>query len=366
MENERHQRLIVAMLGLLTVFITGVVLHQLRTILLPFVIAILLSNIFDPVVVALKRRGVPMAVSLIVVLLSFALVLFLVALVVYTSVDTLVQQLPLYEARLRGLILEIVSAFSNLAVMMDINVQELDWSSAVQISSLTGALTSGVGSFINILTNLFLILLFMMFILAGSGELESKIRTAFPARRATQITGLLKNIEERVRQYLVTKTAISAATALVSLAVLLALGIDFPFVWAVLTFLLNFIPNIGSIIAVLLPFLLSMLQFGFGGTSILLLGLLGTTQMVIGNIVEPRLMAFRLNLSTLFVLVSLIFWGWLWGVWGMILAIPIMASVKIVFEHLESLRPYALLMGRAVTSTTPTSDLTPPRKGSSE
>jgi predicted PurR-regulated permease PerM len=348
MENDRYQRLIVLMLGLLTVFIAGVVLYQLRSILLPFVIAVLLSNIFEPVVVALKRRGVPTAISLLVVLLTFALVLFLVALVVYSSIDTLTQQLPVYEARLRSLIGQAVSSLSGLAVVLNIDVKELDWSSAVQFSSLTSALTSGVGSFINMLTNLFLILLFMLFILAGSGELEGKIRAAFHPRRATQITTVLKSINERVRQYLVTKTVISTATALVALVILLLLGIDFPFVWAVLTFLLNFVPNIGSIIAVLLPFLLSLLQFGFGGTSLLLLLLLGSTQMIIGNVIEPRLMAFRLNLSTLFVLVSLIFWGWLWGVWGMILAIPIMASIKIVFEQIEWLRPYAILMGRHI------------------
>lgn len=344
--KETSPNITLILLGVLVVFVVGVTLHLLRTVLLPFVIAILLSNIFEPVVMWLKKKSIPTAVSLIIVLLTFALVLFLFSLVIYTSADAFVQQLPKYQQRLTGLINSAASTFERWAQIYELRVKHIDWGSMIQFSSVTTALTSGVGSFIDFVTYIVIILLFMLFILAGSGELITKIQKAFPARQARRIGTILLNIETRVRQYLLTKTLISAATGFLTFLILLILGVDFPLIWGILTFLLNFIPNIGSIIAVIFPFLLSLLQFETSTTPILVALLLGTTQLVMGNVVEPRLMAFRLDLSPLFVLVSLIFWGWLWGVWGMILAVPIMASVKIVLENIEPLRPLALLMGR--------------------
>jgi predicted PurR-regulated permease PerM len=132
----------------------------------------------------------------------------------------------------------------------------------------------------------------------------------------------------------------------------LILGVDFALLWGFLTFLLNFIPNIGSIVSVIFPLLISFLQFDSVATPLLVLILLGATQFAMGNVVEPKLMEFSLNLSPLLVLVSLFFWGWIWGVWGMILAVPMMSTVKIIFENIETLQPIAVLMSSKVPADT--------------
>jgi predicted PurR-regulated permease PerM len=122
------------------------------------------------------------------------------------------------------------------------------------------------------------------------------------------------------------------------------LDVDFPLIWGLLAFVLNYIPNIGSVIAVLFPFFLSLLQFDSLTVPLLVLLLLGGIQMLMGNVVEPRIMAYSLNLSPLLILVSLIFWGWLWGLLGMMLAVPLTATVKIITENIEPLRPLSMLM----------------------
>ncbi len=332
-------------MGIIAIAISGFILLELKSVLLPFVIAVLLSIIFSPIVTTLKKRNIPTALSLIIVLLTFALVLFLVALLIYSSTESFVNEVPKYEQRLAGIIETINQSVNRMAVNLNIDLQQIHWSQAFQLSSLASALTSGVGSFLNFLTNLFLMLLFMLFILAGSGDLGNKIRHAFPDRRAVQLAAMIANVETRVRQYLFTKTLISAATGIASFFILWITGVDFPLVWAFLTFFLHFIPNIGSIIAILLPCSLAFLQFDSAGPVLVTLILLVIVHMTMGNVVEPKLMAFQLDLSPLMVLVSLIFWGWLWGAWGMILAVPIMATIKIVFENMESLRPVAVLMG---------------------
>jgi AI-2 transport protein TqsA len=332
------------MLGLIVAFIVGVVLLELRPILLPFVIALFFSIIFSPVVTALRERRVPTVLALAVVLLSMALLLSLLSLVVYSSADSFAREMPKYERRLTGMVESIGHTITQAAADLDISLEEIHWRQAFQLSSLTGAVTSGLGSFFNFLTNLILILLFMMFMLAGSGQLGEKIRRAFPQQQADRFARIIENVGRQVRQYLITKTLISLATGGLTYLVLLLTGVDFPLIWGTLAFLLNFIPNIGSMIAVALPVILSFVQFDTPGRPLLVLILLATIQAGMGQVIEPRWMASRLNLSALVVLVSLMFWGWLWGAWGMILAVPIMASVKIAFENLETLRPISMLM----------------------
>lgn len=336
------------LLGIVAVFVTGVILLELKTVLLPFVISVLLSILFSPLVVALKKRNIPTAVSLIIVLLAFALMLFLLSLLVYSSMDAFINGFPRYERKFTTLMNGLVQALTQTANEFNIELDNIRWTEALQISSITTAVTSGVGSFLNFLSNVFLVLLFMLFILAGSGDLENKIKRAYAPQQAARMTTVIRNIESQVRRYLLTKTLISVGTGSLTFLILWITGVDFPLIWAILTFLLNFIPNIGSLIAVVFPVALSFLQFDSAGQPLLVLILLSAMQALMGNVLEPKLMAFRLNLSALVVLVSLIFWGWLWGVLGMILAVPLMATVKIVFENVGPLHPLSVLMGGSI------------------
>ena len=339
-----NNNLLTVFLGVIAIFVTGVILLELQTVLLPFVIALLLSIIFKPLVLGLKDRRLPMAISLFGVLLLFFLVLFLAGWVLFSSTEAFVESMPRYETKVSLLLTDIQEQILGWAAAFDVPVTNFHWSDAVQFSSVTSALTSGVGSFLSFLSTTFLILLFMLFILAGSGDMTGKIKKAFPEEFAHRIAGIISTIDTQVRQYLVTKTLISLGTGTMTFLVLLFLGVDFPLVWGFVAFILNYIPNIGSLIAVLFPFFLSILQFDSLTVPFIVIVLLGGAQMLMGNVVEPRIMAFSLDLSPLLILVSLIFWGWLWGMLGMMLAVPLTASLKIVFENLEPLKPISVLM----------------------
>ncbi|GIV62515.1 MAG: UPF0118 membrane protein [Rhodothermaceae bacterium] len=334
----------IILLSLIVVFLFGVVLHQLRAVLLPFVIALLLSMIFKPIVVQLQKRRVPMAVSLLVVVLTFAAFLFLLGLALYSSVDPFIEQLPFYQARLDRVLRDMVLQAEGILLRLGMTPEQIIWRNIIDLNAIAPFLTTGVGTFISFISNAVLVLLFMLFILAGSGGLSKKVRVAFPDAYASRIAQVIVNVDRQVRQYLITKTLISLATGALTWLVLLVLGVDFPLIWGFIAFLLNYIPNIGSMIAVLFPLVWSFLQFDALTVPLLVLLLLGSVQMTMGNVIEPKIMAFSLNLSPLLILMSLIFWGWLWGIWGMILAMPLTGAVKIFFENVEPLAPLSVLM----------------------
>jgi predicted PurR-regulated permease PerM len=298
-----------------------------------------------------------MALSLFGVLLVFFLVLFLLGWVVFSSTETFVETLPSYEAKISAFMFDVQAKVLAWAERFHVQITDFRWTDAIQLTSITSALTTGVGSFIAFLSTTFLILLFMLFILAGSGDLADKVRTAFPENQANRIGDVIASIDGQVRQYLVTKTLISLGTGVLTFLFLLILGVDFALIWGLLAFILNYIPNIGSVIAVLFPFFLSLLQFDSLTVPLLVILLLGGIQMLMGNVLEPRIMGFSLNLSPLLILVSLIFWGWLWGLLGMMLAVPLTSTIKIILENLEPLRPLSILMsGTAQPAETPAAD----------
>lgn len=143
------------------------------------------------------------------------------------------------------------------------------------------------------------------------------------------------SISQQIQKYLVTKTLISLATAIVGAILMLAFGVDFVIVCTLLLFAFNFIPNIGSIIASILPILICLLEYGLGWRVIGFGILITATQMLFGNILEPKIQGDRLNLTPIMVLISLIFWGWLWGIVGMVFAVPITSAINIVLLQID-------------------------------
>lgn len=334
--------------GIIALFVVGVVLYQLQSVLLPFFVAVFLSYIFKPVVLYLERKKVPVVLSLLIVLVVVALLLFGLSLLVYSSGVAFAQALPRYEERFMAMTGQITAMVQKMEKEWNVNISQYAWTDVVQLSSITSIVTQSVGSFFTYLGNFVLVMLFMFFILAGSGQMAKKIKNAFSAEHAGKLASIIENIDGQVRQYLFAKMLISLATGGLTWLILTLFGVDFPLLWGFLTFLLNFIPNIGSVIATAFPVSLAFLQFDSPTRPLLVLALLIGSQNVIGNVLEPKLLARSLNLSPLLVLVSLMFWGWLWGIWGMVLAVPVTSMIKIICENIEALHPVAALMSGTV------------------
>ena len=215
----------------------------------------------------------------------------------------------------------------------------LDYVNPETIMKLTADLLTGLSS---VLSDLVLILLTVTFILLEVSSFPIKLRKVLgdPKQKFPQFTKFANDM----KRYMVIKTFMSLASGILITVWLYILGIDYPILWGFLAFLLNYIPNIGSIVAAIPAVILAVVQFGFGSAALVAAGYL-VVNFIEGNVIEPRLMGRKLGLSTLVVFLSLIFWGGLLGFIGAILSIPLTMTLKFAFESSESTRWIAVLLG---------------------
>lgn len=338
-----YSRLIAVLLSILTTFAIGFVLLELKVVLLPFAIAALIAILLKPMIYYMRSKGIPMVIAMLIVLATLTLLGTLFTIILSSTITQFIAELPGYRGKFEQLVLEGQQMIERIALVFGVPAEEIEFPE-LNFSAISTTARAGLNTLFNFLSTAFLIVLFLFFMLIGSGQAEKKVGQAFPKEMAERIALTLKNIGSQVRKYLLTKTLISAVTGLLTFTILWTMGVDFPLIWGFLTFLLNFIPNVGSMMAVILPFLLSLLQFDGWMIPIIVLISLGAVQILMGHILEPRILGFNLNLSPLLILVSLIVWGWLWGIGGMILAVPITATIKIVLENIETFRPVSVMM----------------------
>jgi predicted PurR-regulated permease PerM len=156
---------------------------------------------------------------------------------------------------------------------------------------------------------------------------------------ASRAVGVIHSINQQIANYLNIKTGISALTGIVVAGFLLFFGVDFALFWGLLTFLLNFIPSFGSVLATIPPIIISFVQFETLAEPLAIMFLLISTQVFVGNVLEPKVMGDSLGMSPLIVVLALIFWGWLWGPVGMILSVPIISVFRITCENIDVLNP---------------------------
>jgi AI-2 transport protein TqsA len=344
----RDTKIILILLAVLTFLLLGFVLNLLQAILIPLVVAIFLFQIFTPLMAALRARRVPASLAIVIVLIVVSAVLFLSSWILYSSLSSFSDSLPRYQQRLAGFLDHsstwLIEAIPRLRGPLD----RFRWEEALEISAVTSLVAAGLGSFLVFFSDLVLILLFLVFLLLGSESFPLKLGRALNPHRAERVAEILRNIEEQVRRYLMTKTLINLGNGLVVAVLFASFGVDFPLLWGFVTFLAHYIPQIGGVLSVGLPTLFLLLQFNSVGWALFVASLNMAVQFIIGNVVEPEVMGEQLDLSPMFVLLSLIFWGWLWGPWGMVLAVPITATIRIVCENVQPLRPIAVLMSDTV------------------
>jgi predicted PurR-regulated permease PerM len=193
-----------------------------------------------------------------------------------------------------------------------------------------------------ILTNSFMILLTVIFLLLEASGLPPKLHAALNDPEGS--LARFDKMSESVNRYIAIKTLTSVATGIAIGLWLAITGVDYPFLWALLAFLLNYVPNIGSIIAAIPAVLLALVQFGIGTALITALGFV-IVNIVIGSLIEPKFMGRGLGLSTLVVFLSLVFWGWVLGPVGMLLSVPLTMILKIALESNDDTRWIAIILG---------------------
>lgn len=320
---------------ILAIVVTGLALG--RSFLIPIVIAVLATTLIAATADRFQRWGLPGALALLLSLLTFLAGFGWVLYVLSGQADAFAAAWPRYVARFETLA-------GNVSQWLgpDLSARFMTGLKSLQIGK---ALPSLVGSAGGVLTSAILIALYIGFMLAERHTAHLKLEYLFSKdESASHAHQTLAGIAQGVRDYIWIKTLMSLLTASVSYAVLKYLGVDFSETWALIIFFLNFIPSIGSVLGVIFPAVLALVQFDTIWQFLIIAVLLSTAQLMIGNVIEPAVMGRTLNLSPLVVMISLAFWGSIWGLVGAFLSVPLTAAIVIACSKIPSWQWLAVLL----------------------
>lgn len=334
-------------LAALVIIIAGV--KTASALLVPFLLAIFIAIICAGPFHWLQQRKVPPSLALLLVIGTVMLAGLLVVTLIGTSVNDFTREIPVYQQKLRGQTLQLVSYLDKFGIQIskEILLDHFDPGAVMQSAASMLAKAGGV------LTNSFLILLTVIFILFEAAGMPAKLQAALP--NADSSLASFEKFVNGVRQYLAIKTLVSLATGATVALGLFLLGLDYPLLWGLIAFLLNYVPNIGSIIAAVPAVLLAVVQLGLG-QALIVAAIYLSINVVMGNAVEPKLMGRKLGLSSLVVFLSLVFWGWVLGPVGMLLSVPLTMIVKIALEVNDSTNWLAILLGSDIPQQVTTKD----------
>lgn len=323
-------------LAAVVIIIAGLI--SAKAIVIPILLAIFITILTSPLLIWLKEKGLNSAFALVSVMVLLIVAMTLLGVLISASLQDFASNLPVYEAKLR----DTLSGFTALMNEIGFDFSQetlLGLINPAKLAQFTSELVKGFGS---ALTNGFMILLLVIFMLLEASVLPQKLH-AIHADASSHAAEFLRN----VKQYMLIKSVFSLLTGILIYISLLLVGIDYALLWAVLAFLLNFVPNIGSIIAAIPAVLLALLQLGLiGAVEVALLFVV--INIVLGSVLEPKYMGQGLGLSTLVVFISLIFWGWVFGPVGMLLSIPLTIMTKLAFQVNPQTKWIAILLDSEV------------------
>lgn len=307
-------------------------------LVVPFLLAVFLSIICTPPLFWMQKKGIPSILGIFILMLGVIAIQMLLVSLVSSSIADFSRNIPFYQERLKTVTFETLQLLSRYGVELETD-RLADIFNPSRILGLVANTLNGLGG---VLTNTFFVFLTFIFILSEAAGFPNKLRAIFNDKN----TDLEKysQIISGVNRYLGIKTLTSLGTGIAIFVWLAVQGVDFPVMWGVFAFLLNYIPNIGSIIAAVPAILLALIQLGPLTAGIAATGFL-IVNILVGSVIEPKVMGQGTGLSTLVVFLSLAFWGWVLGPVGMLLSVPLTMAVKIALGERESTRWLSILLG---------------------
>ncbi len=335
--TTEHKSSAVISLAAVIVIIYG--LQMAKVLLVPFILAAFLAMITVRPMLWMQQRRVPAVLAALVIVGSMALIIVAAGTILGRSIADFTAALPEYQERLDSMI-DGFLAFAVDRLGFDDSAESIgDMINPGWAMGFAATLLNGLK---DVLTNVFLIIFTMIFILLEASSISSKVEAAF-GKSADSLEGP-RVFLDNLGRYLGIKTIVSLATGLCVWLLTWSIGLDFPLLWAMLAFLLNYLPTIGSIIAAVPAILLALVQLGPGAATATLAGF-AAISLVFGNIVEPRLMGYGVGISPLVVFIGLLFWGWIFGPVGMLLSVPLTMTLKLGLESDERTRWIAIFLG---------------------
>jgi AI-2 transport protein TqsA len=364
MENigkDKTVKFFISVIGLVVICFT---LRELSNIFIPFVIAYFLFFAFSPLNGFFAKYRIPMFVIVLVDISITALAAWGVSAFIIGSFSQFADQLPVYEEKLNSIV-------RNAAQGLGVNDPFYkNFSLKNSFKNIDYKLLAGniFTSTFSLLGNVFFVLFFFVFVLTGHNNIYEAIKKRFVHRkselepeklktilsdsknnetvgemleretsdREEKLAGTFKNITEQIQRYIIAKILVNLGAGVFIFIVCVIFKIDFPIVWALFTFLFNFIPSLGSAIALVLPVVFVLIQTGSAGFTILIAVIIAAIQTLFFNFLEPQIIGRRLNLNPLLILLSVLLWGYVWGIVGMLLSVPLTAIIKIIMSNSES------------------------------
>jgi predicted PurR-regulated permease PerM len=359
--TDQSVKFFISVMGLFAIFF---VLKELQFIIVPLVIAYFLFFFFEPLNTYFEKHKIPLGIVIFIDIFLTVSILYGLSRVIIESILQFSVQLPLYEQKLNKIISETARSLNiKDYTLTHFNISRL--LKNVDYSVLAGGVFE---STLSLAGSVMLVLFFFIFISSGHEKTLQAIRARFVEKeiksslkkmkkekhddedqktfeenfqsmtiqREETLQKTFRHITEQVQKYIITKFLISLSVGLVMGFTLWLFDVDFFIIWASFAVILNFIPNIGSVISVVLPTLITLVQYESFGYAFLVAAILIITQNIIGNIIEPKIFGDRLGLNPLVILLSLLLWGYLWGIVGMFLAVPLTAVIKIIISNSRS------------------------------
>lgn len=334
--QEKMGQNILIKLAMLVIVLAGI--RAASEIIVPFLLATFLAIVLNPLVTMLMRRGLRRSWAISLVITAIILVMMVLVAVIASSVNEFSSIYP----QIRTLLEQKLVVVQHLAANFHINISTERMASRLDPNAIMNMATVVLAQFSGAMTNVLLLILTVVFMLFEVRHLPYKLRNSM-INPKIRIAGLHKALKG-VTHYLALKTVISLITGLAVWLSLMLLDVKFALFWGVVAFILNFIPNIGPIIAGIPPVVQALVLNNVYDAA-LVAALFSAIHMIFGNILEPRIMGRGLGLSTLVVFLSLIFWGWLLGPVGMLLSVPLTSVCKILMETTPGGSRLAIMLG---------------------
>jgi len=363
-QTDSTTKIFIAIIGLVVI---GIVLRELSHIFIPLVIAIFLFFVFSPLNNWLNSKKIPM---LIITLLDISItfgVLYGIGRIVVDSFFQFADGLPVYSDKLSNMVRAAAASWG----VTDPFFTEFSFDqllAKLNVQNLAGGIFSSTFS---LLGSVLFVLFFFVFVLSGNQTIYESIKHRYVFKkvapelkkikknlqhtdasvdeqklldefqherqlREQQPEATFKKITEQIQRYIIAKVGVNLFAGIITTIVLSLIGVDYPIVWGLFVFLFNFIPTIGSAAALVFPVLFTLVQFDSVGTMILVLALMAGIQTLAFNVAEPMILGKRLNLNPLLILLSVLVWGYIWGIVGMLLSVPLTAIIKIIISNSNS------------------------------
>ena len=344
-ESQGYAKKIFYLILFLAVVLAGFLLRTMSSVIIPVVLSFMLSFVLLPIIKKVNlKTGIPWIISSLIIVVLFFVALLGITSLLLGSISGIIAEYPKYENRF-------MSIYQLIAQSLDIEIDDTKslfqnlWTSLKvreYTQKIAVMLSSGVFSFSK---TIFLISILTAFILIEMRLTKRKMHYAFKNKRE-KVSRISHQVVSQTVRYISIKFFVSLATGIISFITTWILGLDFPIVWGFLAFIMNFIPIFGSVISVGATTIFCLVQFypNLGKTFFVLLFLTGVN-MVLGNIIEPRIEGKNLGLSPVAILISLSLWGYIWGFTGMLLAVPLTVIIKIICENLDYMKGVAIILG---------------------